>query len=249
MSHHIVEVSDLAFAYPDGTRALNGVSFRIEHGGAVALVGGNGAGKSTLLLHLNGCLKATGGHVRIGDAILTTGTLAAVRRAVGMVFQDPDDQLFMSTVAEDVAFGPLNAGVDPLEAGRLATLALARVGMTHLADRPPYRLSAGEKRAVAIATVLAMSPDILVMDEPSSNLDPRSRRRLIQLLRSFEHTKIVATHDLELVVEVCSRVIVLDGGKVVADGPTRDILDDEALMTAHGLERPHILRHSHPHGG
>lgn len=249
MSHHIVEVSDLVFAYPDGTQALKGVSFRIEHGGAVALVGGNGAGKSTLLLHLNGCLKATGGHVRIGDAVLAAGTLAVVRRAVGMVFQDPDDQLFMSTVAEDVAFGPLNAGVEPLEAMRLATLALARVGMAHLADRPPYRLSAGEKRAVAIATVLAMSPDILVMDEPSSNLDPRARRRLIQLLRSFEHTKIIATHDLELVVEVCSRVIVLDGGTVVADGPARDILNDEALMAAHGLERPHILRHSHPHGG
>ena len=248
MSHHIVEVRDLVFAYPDGTQALNGVSFRIEHGGAVALVGGNGAGKSTLLLHLNGCLSATSVLVRIGDAVLDRGTLAAARRAVGMVFQDADDQLFMSTVAEDVAFGPLNAGLAPDEAARRAAGALERVGLPHLGGRPPYRLSAGEKRAVAIATVLAMTPDILVMDEPSSNLDPRARRRLIQLLQSFEHTKIIATHDLELVVEVCSRVIVLDGGTVVADGPAREILNDNALMVAHGLECPHSLRHLHPHG-
>ena len=247
MSHHIVEVRDLFFAYPDGTDALKGVSFRIEHGGAVAVVGGNGAGKSTLLLNLNGYLPASRGEVRIGDTILTRQTAALARRAVGMVFQDPDDQLFMPTVAEDVAFGPLNAGLPPDQVDSRVVSALERVGMTHVRERPPYRLSAGEKRAVAIATVLAMSPDILVMDEPSSNLDPRARRRLIDLLRSFEHTKIIATHDLELVVEVCSRVIVFDGGKVVADGPTMDILNDEALMLAHGLERPHILRHSHPH--
>ena len=247
MSHHIVEVRDLFYDYPDGTEALKGVSFRIEHGGAVALVGANGAGKSTLLLHLNGYLPTTRGEVRIGDALLTPETAAMARQAVGMVFQNPDDQLFMPTVAEDVAFGPLNAGLAPDDVESRTAAALARVGMTHVRERPPYRLSAGEKRAVAIATVLAMMPDILVMDEPSSNLDPRSRRRLIELLQSFEHTKIIATHDLAMVVEVCSRVIVLDGGKVVADGPTRDILDDEALMLAHGLERPHILSHLHPH--
>jgi cobalt/nickel transport system ATP-binding protein len=164
-----------------------------------------------------------------------------------MVFQDPDDQLFMPTVEEDVAFGPLNAGLPAEQVERRVSAALERVGMTHVRSRPPYRLSAGEKRAVAIATMLAMAPDILVMDEPSSNLDPRARRRLIQLLLSFEHTRIIATHDLDLVVEVCSRVIVLDGGKVVADGPTATLLNDEPLMLAHGLERPHILRHSHPH--
>jgi cobalt/nickel transport system ATP-binding protein len=174
-------------------------------------------------------------------------TAALARRAVGMVFQDPDDQLFMPTVAEDVAFGPLNAGLPPAQVEERVAEALRRVGMTHVRERPPYRLSAGEKRAVAIAAVLAMSPDILVMDEPSSNLDPRARRRLIELLRSFEHTRIVATHDLELVVQVCTRVVVLDDGRVVADGPTRDILDDEPLMLAHGLECPHILRHAHPH--
>jgi cobalt/nickel transport system ATP-binding protein len=247
MSHHIVEVRDLSFAYPDGTEALRGISFRVEHGEAVALVGGNGAGKSTLLLHLNGYLPTRRGEVLIGDTLLTRETAALVRRAIGMVFQDPDDQLFMPTVAEDVAFGPLNAGLPPDQVEQRVASALARVGMAHLRDRPPYRLSAGEKRAVAIATVLALAPDILLLDEPSSNLDPRGRRRLIELLRSFEHTRMIATHDLELVVEVCSRVIVLDGGRVVADGPTRNILNDEALMLAHALERPHILRHSHPH--
>ena len=247
MSHHIVEVRELMYAYPDGTEALRGISFRIEHGSAVALVGANGAGKSTLLLHLNGYLSTTRGEVLIGDTTVTRETVALARRAVGMVFQDPDDQLFMPTVAEDVAFGPLNAGLPPKQVERRVLAALERVGMTHVRERPPYRLSAGEKRAVAIATVLAMSPDILVMDEPSANLDPRARRRLIDLLLSFEHTRIIATHDLEMVVEVCSRVIVLDGGKVVADGPTRDILNNDALMLAHGLERPHILRHSYPH--
>ena len=247
MSHHIVEVRDLCHAYPDGTEALKGVSFRITHGQAVALVGANGAGKSTLLLHLNGCLKPTRGEVRIGDAPLTPETTAAARRAVGMVFQDPDDQLFMPTVAEDVAFGPLNAGLPQAEVQQRVTAALERVGMSHLKDRALYKLSAGEKRAVSIATVLAMSPDILVMDEPSSNLDPRGRRRLIEMLHSFEHTRIIATHDLELVVEVCPQVIVMDGGKIMAEGPTAELLDNEQLMLAHGLERPHILRHMHPH--
>ena len=247
MSHHVVEVRDLSFAYPDGTVALKGVSFRVEHGGSVALIGGNGAGKSTLLLHLNGYFLTARGEVRIGDTVVTRETAAVARRAVGMVFQDPDDQLFMPTVAEDVAFGPLNAGLPPDQVECRVAAALERVGATHLRERPPYRLSAGEKRAVAIATVLAMSPDILVMDEPSSNLDPRARRRLIQHLLSFEHTKIVATHDLELVVEVCRQVLVMDAGHIVAQGPTVEILSDEKLMLAHGLERPHILRHAHPH--
>lgn len=248
MSHHIVDVKELAHAYPDGTEALRGVSFHIGHGEAVALVGANGAGKSTLLMHLNGYLATERGEVRIGDTSVTRETAALVRRAVGMVFQDPDDQLFMPTVGEDVAFGPLNAGLPSEQVERRVAAALERVGMAHVRGRPPYRLSAGEKRAVAIATVLAMEPDILVMDEPSANLDPRARRRLINLLVSFEHTRIIATHDLELVVEVCPRVIVLDAGRIVADGKTEEVLDDEALMLAHGLERPHILRHRHPHG-
>jgi len=247
MSHHIVEARDVHFTYPGGHEALRGVSFRITHGEAVAIVGPNGAGKSTLLLHLNGTLLPTRGEIRIGDDPVTRDTAARALRAVGMVFQDPDDQLFMPTVLEDVAFGPLNYGLSDEAAAERARSALDRVGMARVADEPPYRLSAGEKRAVSIAGVLAMSPDVLVMDEPSSHLDPRGRRRLMDLLKSFEHTRIVATHDLELVVEVCSRVILLDGGTVKAEGPAADILNDEPLMLAHGLERPHILRHRHPH--
>ena len=247
MSHHRVEARDLWFTYPDGTEALRGITFCITHGESVAIVGGNGAGKSTLAQHFNGYLRATKGEVRIGDYPLTPETLAAARRTVGVVFQDPDDQLFMSTVFEDVAFGPLNFGLPPEVVQERAVAALERVGMLHLRDRPPYKLSAGEKRAVAIATVLAMAPDILVMDEPSSNLDPRGRRRLIDLLRTFDHTKMIVSHDLELVVELCPRVIVLDSGAVVADGRTVEIFGDEAFMLAHGLERPHILNHLHPH--
>ena len=247
MSDQAIEARDVSFIYPGGTEALRGVSFRISRGEAVGIIGCNGAGKSTLLLHLNGYLTPTRGEVRVGDVPLTRQTVAMARRAVGLVFQDSDDQLFMASVFEDVAFGPLNLGLSDDEVERRVADALDRVGMAHLRDRPPYHLSAGEKRAVAIATVLAMEPDILVMDEPSSNLDPRARRRLIDLLRSFGHTLIIATHDLELVVEVCSRVMVLDGGTLVADGPPRDILNDEPLMIAHGLERPHILRHTHPH--
>ncbi len=247
MSHLIVEVKDLRFAYPDGTEALKGVSFRIMHGECVAVIGGNGAGKSTLLQHLNGYLMPQQGEVRVGDFSLTPETVTAVRRSVGMVFQDSDDQLFMPTVMEDVAFGPLNMGLSSDEVEARALSALERVGMAHLKGRPPYKLSAGEKRAVAIATVLSGEPDVLVMDEPSSTLDPRGRRRLMELLRSFGHTRIIATHDLEMVVELCPRVIVLDAGRVMADGPAPEILGDEALMLRHGLEKPHSLRHQHPH--
>ena len=247
MSHHIVEVKNLEFTYPDGTEALKGVSFRLTHGECVAIIGGNGAGKSTVLQHLNGYLMPGRGEVRVGDFSLTRETAPAVRRSVGMVFQDPDDQLFMPTVFEDVAFGSMNLGLSAGEVEARVLAALERVGMAHLRDRPPYKLSAGEKRSVAIATVLAVLPDVLVMDEPSSNLDPRGRRRLIELLRTFEHTRIIATHDLEMVVEICPRVIVLDHGQVVADGPTAEILGDEALMLRHGLEKPHSLRHRHPH--
>jgi cobalt/nickel transport system ATP-binding protein len=238
MSHHIVETIELSYSYPDGTRALAGVSFRIEHGEAVAIVGANGAGKSTLLQHLSGCLLPTAGAVRVGDLPLTRSTLAAVRRSVGMVFQDPDDQLFMPTVFDDVAFGPLNLGLPPAEIESRVARALATVGAAHLKDRPPYRLSGGEKRAVAIATVLAMAPDVLVLDEPSASLDPRARRQLIALLAGFAHTKIVATHDLDLALDLCGRTIVLEGGRVAADGRTGEILRDRARLEAWGLELP-----------
>lgn len=238
MSHHIVEVRDLTYTYPDGTAAVRGISFAIHHGESVAVVGANGAGKSTLLLHLNGSLIPQGGTVRIGDYPLTKATLAIARRTVGMIFQDPDDQLFMPTVAEDVAFGPLNLGLAPEEVEERVERALQRVGAAHLRERPPYNLSGGEKRAVAIATVLAMSPDILVMDEPSANLDPRGRRQLIELLAGFRHTKIIATHDLDLVLDLCERTIVIHEGRVMADGPTEAIFRDDRLLVTCHLERP-----------
>ncbi len=247
MSGPAAEVHNVSFAYPDGTKALRGISCRMEAGEAVGLVGGNGAGKSTLLQHLNGGLMPSSGAVRIGGKPVTRDTLAEIRREVGMVFQDPDDQLFMPTVFDDVAFGPLNLELPADEVKTRVHAALERVGMPHLSGRPPHKLSGGEKRAVSIATILAVSPDIIVLDEPSSNLDPRGRRRLIQLLRGLEQTRIIATHDLEMVVEVCERVIVLDGGRMIVEGPVCDILNDEELMLRHGLERPHILRHQHPH--
>lgn len=238
MSHHLVIAQDLHFTYPDGTAGLTGVSFRITHGESVALVGANGAGKSTLLMHLNGCLLPTQGTVQVGDLPVTKKTCAAIRRSVGMVFQDSDDQLFMPTVFEDVAFGPMNLGLSPEEVQPVVLQVLDRVAALHLKDRPPYKLSVGEKRRVAIAAVLAMSPDILVMDEPSSSLDPRTRRELIALLHTFEHTKIIATHDLDLAMELCPRTIVLSDGTVLADGPTGDIFTDEALLAKSRLEKP-----------
>jgi len=238
MSHHIVEATDLHYAYPGGTLALRGVSFRILHGESVGIVGANGAGKSTLLQHLNGSLVPDSGTVRIGDYPLTRDTLPQVRRTVGMVFQDPDDQLFMPTVYEDVIFGPLNLGLPPEEAASKAEEALETVGVAHLGNRPPYRLSGGEKRAASIATVLSMSPSILVLDEPTSNLDPRSRRHFIELLRGFHHTKIIATHDLDLVLDLCERTIVMHEGRVKADGPALEIFNNQALLDESHLEKP-----------
>jgi cobalt/nickel transport system ATP-binding protein len=238
MSHHSIEIAELGFSYPDGTQALQGVSFRIGHGESVAIVGANGAGKSTLLMHLNGLLKPVHGSVRVGDVPITKGTLSDIRKTVGMVFQDPDDQLFMGSVFEDVAFGPMNLGLPAEEIEARVNDALERVGALGLKDRPPYRLSGGEKRAVAIATVLAMRAVILVLDEPSSNLDPLARRRLIGLLAAFDHTKIIATHDLDMALELCERTIVMSGGEIVADGLSRDIFGDDPLLQASGLERP-----------
>lgn len=238
MSHHIVEVRNLKFQYPDHTPALNEVSFRIKHGESVAIVGANGAGKSTLLLHLNGYLTPTEGLVRIGNFQLTPQTLQEVRRSVGMVFQDPDDQLFMSTVADDVAFGPLNLGYSAEEVSTLVNEALETVGVAHLKRRPPHRLSTGQKRRVAIASVLSMSPDILVMDEPTAGLDPQARTKLISLLQTFRHTKIIATHDLDLVVDLCERTIIMHDGEIKADGPSMEIFNNEELLAGSCLEKP-----------
>ena len=238
MSHHIVEVKDLEYTYPDQTKALSGLSFKIHHGESVAIVGANGAGKSTLLSHLIGILVPTQGKVRIGDYPLTKETLSHIRRCVGMVFQNPDDQLFMPTVFEDVAFGPLNLGLPIEEVEERVMSALERVGAAHLRNRPPYKLSGGQKRSVAIASVLSMLPDILVMDEPTAGLDPKARRQLIMLLQSFTHTKVIATHDLDLVLDICERTIVLSEGKIIADSSTLEIFNDEALLIRAHLEQP-----------
>ena len=242
MSHHIVEVQDLKFTYPDQTPALNGITFRVEHGESVAIVGANGAGKSTLLLHLNGYLTPIDGRVRIGDFPLTKNTVQEVRRTVGMVFQDPDDQLFMTTVFDDVAFGPLNLGLPVEDVRARVQNALETVGVFHLKDRPSYRLSAGQKKRVAIASVLSMSPDILVMDEPSAGLDPRARSKLIGLLRGFKHSKIIATHDLDLVMDLCERTIVMHDGMIKADGMTQEIFQDDELLANSHLEKPFKLQ-------
>ncbi len=238
MSHHIIEIDHLRHVYPDGTEALHDVSFSVTHGESVAVIGANGAGKSTLLSHLNGHLLSGSGEVRIGHVPVSRATLDQVRRTVGMVFQDPDDQLFMPTVREDVAFGPMNLGVAGEELKRCVADALRRVDAEHLAGKAPYHLSAGEKRRVAIATVLSMSPNVLVMDEPTNGLDPYARRQLIGLLKDFRHSKIITSHDLDMVLEVCERTIVLSGGAVRADGPTLEIFRDERLLRECRLEKP-----------
>jgi cobalt/nickel transport system ATP-binding protein len=238
MSHHLIEARGVVFVYPDGQAALSGISFAIHHGESVAIIGGNGAGKSTLLLHLNGILRPTSGQVRIGDLPITPKNLAEVRRTVGMIFQDADDQLFMPTVFDDVAFGLGHHGLAAEEIEQRVGQALETVGATHLKERPPHRLSGGEKRAVAIAGVLAMSPSILVMDEPSSGLDPAARRRLINMLAGFEHTKVIATHDLDLVLDLCSRVLVMNQGVIEADGSPAEIFADSTLLERCNLEAP-----------
>ena len=238
MSHHIVEVKDLSHVYPDGTTAVRDVSLRIIHGESVAIVGANGAGKSTLLHHLNGYLAPTSGVVRIGDYPLTKDTLREVRRTVGMIFQDPDDQLFMPTIYDDVAFGPFNLGLPRDEVEKRVQDALDRLGIAHLKDKPPFKLSAGEKRRAAIASVLSMTPDILVLDEPTNGLDPLGRRQIIAILKKFTHTKIIATHDLDLVLDLCPRTIVLNSGQIRSDGLTLEIFRDDELLAECHLERP-----------
>jgi cobalt/nickel transport system ATP-binding protein len=242
-----IEVRDLRFRYHDGAEALRGLNFSVGEGECIGLIGPNGAGKSTLLLHLNGILpERLDGEpaVFVFGKPLVEENLAEIRRAVGVLFQEPDDQLFCPTVFEDVAFGPQQFGVDVQSA---VSLALSEVGLAGFEKRSPQHLSHGEKRRVCLAGVLACSPKVLVLDEPTSDLDPRGRRELKALLQQIPATKIIATHDLELVVELCPRVLVLDGGQIVADGPTTELLNNESLMLAHGLERPHIMRHRHPH--
>jgi energy-coupling factor transporter ATP-binding protein EcfA2 len=259
-------VDNLRYAYADGRLALEGVSLCIEPGESVALVGPNGAGKSTLLLHLNGLLPGRGrtatdhAHfpsasgfvwretscVRIDGLEVNAKNGPEIRRRVGLLFQDPDDQLFCASVLEDVAFGPLNLGRSRLDARRIALGCLERVNLVDLADRPPHHLSLGERKRVCLAGVLACDPSVLVLDEPSANLDPRGRRRFIQLLNSVQATKLIATHDLELVLDLCPRTLILDAGRIVADGPTREVLSNASLLEAHGLECPLSLQLGFP---
>ncbi|MEU0519833.1 ABC transporter ATP-binding protein [Streptosporangium sp. NPDC006007] len=234
-----LEVSRLAYAYPDGTQALFGVDFEIGRGERVALLGPNGAGKTTLVMHLNGILTAGHGTVTVAGLPVSKGSLREIRRRVGLVFQDPDDQLFMPTVREDVAFGPANLGIGGEELERRVKGALERVGMLETIDRPPHHLSFGQRRRVAVATVLAMEPEILVLDEPSSNLDPASRRELADVLRSLDVTVLMVTHDLPYALELCDRALILSGGTIAADGPTGEILSDAELLAAHRLELPY----------
>lgn len=235
MSHHYISFTDVSYTYPSGFKALDGVSFTIHHGEKVALVGLNGAGKSTLLLHTNGLLLPESGEVNVGDVPVTKKTLKLVRQSVGMVFQNADDQLFMPTVSDDVAFGPINMGLPCAEVARRVDAALEAVGCLDLKDRSPLQLSGGQKRAVAIATVLSMEPSVLVMDEPTSNLDLRARRQVINLMKSFDHTLLVATHDIEMIRELCQRTLLMKNGRIIADGDTTRILNDRELMKDAGL--------------
>ncbi len=236
-----VAISHLHFTYPDGTEALRGVELVVEPGEKVALVGPNGAGKSTLLLHLNGILGGGHGSVIIDETVVGPDTARRVRAAVGLVFQDPDDQLFSPTVREDVAFGPIHMGVPEHELHHRIERALAAVGMSGFEGRVPHHLSLGQRKRVATATVLSMDPSVLVFDEPTAGLDPRGRRELMAVMASRPETLLVSTHDLAMVAETLPRTVILDGGTVVADGPSPELLRDEALLEAHGLESPFRL--------
>ncbi|WP_193608328.1 ATP-binding cassette domain-containing protein [Nocardioides lijunqiniae] len=238
MSTPVLDVRGLAYAYPDGHQALFGVDLHVHRGERVALLGPNGAGKTTLVLHLNGILTAGAGSVHVSGLPVEKAHVAEIRRRVGIVFQDPDDQLFMGTVRQDVAFGPANLGLKGPALEARVMSALEMVGMADFADRPPHHLSFGQRRRVAVATVLAMEPEILVLDEPSSNLDPASRRELADILRSLDVTVLMVTHDLPYALELCPRAVVLSDGHVVADDTTYDVLTDAELMRAHRLELP-----------
>ncbi len=242
MTDYAVRLTRLSYSYPDGTRALEAVDLDIRQGEKVALVGRSGAGKSTLMLHLNGILRGTG-TIRIQGNSVADGDLRFIRKQVGLVFQDPNDQLFCPTVFEDIAFGPLNLGVPAQEVPKRVEQALRDVMLDYsYAGRSAHHLSHGERKRVALATVLAMDPTILALDEPTSNLDPVTRRHLIELIATLPATLLLGTHDLEMVLALCPRTIVMDRGKIQADGETRSLLGDAGLMIKHGLEVPLSLQ-------
>ncbi|CAN5669220.1 ABC transporter ATP-binding protein [soil metagenome] len=233
-----LRIDGLSFAYPDGHRALDGVDLCVAAGERVAVLGPNGAGKTTLVLHLNGIHLPQHGIVEVGGMAVTRANLREIRRRVGIVFQDPDDQLFMPTVGRDVAFGPANLGLSGAALDDRVTASLEAVGMAGVADRAPHHLSYGQRRRVAVATVVAMAPDVLVLDEPSSNLDPASRAELAAVVDALALTTVMVTHDLPYALELCPRAVILDEGRIVADGPTSTLLGDEALLAAHRLILP-----------
>ncbi len=241
MAKKVIEIKGLNYSYPAGTEALRNINLDVFEGESLGIIGPNGAGKSTLLLHLNGILRGNS-HVRILELEMEDRNLPRIRSKMGLVFQDPDDQLFMPTVFDDVAFGPINMDLDKEKVKSLVKEALTAVGMQGAVNRLSHHLSFGEKKRISIAAVLSMEPEILVLDEPSSNLDPRARQHLIDLLKGFRLTKIVAGHDLELILEICNRVAVLDKGAIVTEGDTKDILSNKSLMELHSLEVPLSLK-------
>ena len=239
MTTPVLELQSVAFAYPDGHQALFGVDLHVHRGERVAVLGPNGAGKTTLVLHLNGILLPGRGTVTVSGLPVVKENLQEIRRRVGIVFQDPDDQLFMGSVRDDVAFGPRNLGHRGADLDRRVMAALDMVGMADFVDRPPHHLSFGQRRRVAVSTVLVMEPEIVVLDEPSSNLDPASRRELADILTGLDVTLMMVTHDLPYALQLCPRAVVLSDGIVAAQGRTLDILTDDALMKAHRLELPY----------
>jgi cobalt/nickel transport system ATP-binding protein len=247
MHHNPIDIYNLSYSYPDGTKALNSVTLSIRATERVALVGANGSGKSTLLMHFNGLITPQVGEVIVGEMTIEPQHLKQIRNFVGLVFQNPDDQIFMPTVWEDVTFGLLNQGIEGDELNHRAAHAMRSVGLEpeRYASRSASGLSGGEKKRVAIAGVLAMHPQVIVLDEPSAQLDPRSRRRLIELLDSFPLTQLIATHDLDLALELCDRTIVLSEGRIVFDGPTEHVMSDPELLESHALELP--LSYSRPY--
>jgi cobalt transport protein ATP-binding subunit len=239
MTDLALSVDDLSFSYPGSSRpVLDGLRLEVARGERIAVLGPNGSGKTTLMLHLNGLLEADSGTITVCGLALSKPNLVEIRRRVGLVFQDPDDQLFMNTVAADVAFGPANLGLEGEERDRRVAESLAAVGATELSDRSPHRLSGGEKRRVALATVLAMQPQLLVLDEPTSGLDPVGRRELAEQLLALAPTQLIVTHDLPFALATCPRAVILNGGRIVADGDTRSLLADTELLARHRLELP-----------
>lgn len=237
MAKKVIEIKGLNYIYPGGEEALKNINLNVSQGESLGVIGPNGAGKSTLLLHLNGILRSSS-HIEVLGLKVEEKNLFQIRNKVGLVFQDPDDQLFMPTVFDDVGFGPINMGLDKGQVRNAVQEALEFVDMQDAAGRLAHHLSVGEKKRVSIATVLSMKPEILVLDEPTSNLDPKSRRDLIELLKKFELTKIIAGHDLEFILDICTRVILLDKGEIVAGGETKEILSDKSLLESHHLEVP-----------